>query len=153
MSRRLYLGESAGFQQEYLIVAYNRALVTHSSKPRRRAIIRNEPLTGRGQYRLEIRGINEVLVELDRRVVQFTTARFPGYGTIIERMYKRDSTFRELCRDYKRCDDTLEGWRRRDGASSAERLREYAELLSELRDEIEDWLGGGQGFPEKRRDK
>jgi hypothetical protein len=94
-----------------------------------------------------------VLVELDRRVLQLTTARFPDYGTVIERMYKENPTFRELCRDYKRCDDTLERWRRRDGVSSAERLREYAELLSRLRDEIEVWLDDGLGLPGKRRDK
>ena len=67
-------------------------------------------------------------------------AAFPGSVSLIERAYRENSSFRDLCRDYRACAEVLEGWRRSDDEASSLRSREYAELLSELGREIESWL-------------
>ena len=68
-------------------------------------------------------------------------AAFPESVSLIERAYRENSSFRDLCRDYRKCAETLETWRQSEDASSSSRAREYAELLSELAEELETWLG------------
>ena len=68
------------------------------------------------------------------------TAAFPGSVALIERAYRENSSFRDLCRDYRRCAEVLESWRSSDDEASLSRSREYAELLVQLSREIESWL-------------
>ena len=67
-------------------------------------------------------------------------AAFPESVSLIERAYRENSSFRDLCRDYRTCAEVLESWRRSDDEASSARSREYAELLSELGREIASWL-------------
>lgn len=67
-------------------------------------------------------------------------AAFPGSVSLIERAYRENSSFRDLCRDYRTCAEVLEGWRRSGDEASSSRSREYAELLNELSCEIASWL-------------
>jgi len=65
---------------------------------------------------------------------------FPGRDPIVERAYRDNRPFRELCDDYRRCRAALESWRQREDENTDERSREYTELLAELAAEIEVWL-------------
>jgi hypothetical protein len=67
-------------------------------------------------------------------------AAFPGSVSLIERAYRKNGSFRDLCRDYRKCAEALEGWRRSEDQASSSRSREYAELLNELSREIASWL-------------
>lgn len=64
----------------------------------------------------------------------------PGRESLVERAYRENSSFRDLCEDYRDCAETLERWRRSEGSASFLRAREYAGLLAELTQEIESWL-------------
>jgi hypothetical protein len=68
------------------------------------------------------------------------TCAFPGRDALIERAYRASGSFRDLCRDYRKCAEALNGWRRSSDEASTSRAREYAELLSELGREIESWF-------------
>jgi hypothetical protein len=65
---------------------------------------------------------------------------FPGREGLIDRAFRDDPTFRELCRDYRECAIALEEWRRLHGDGPTSRSREYAELLDDLVAEIGNWL-------------
>ena len=65
---------------------------------------------------------------------------FPGRESLVDRSYRENRSFRDLCQDYRDCAETLERWRRSEGSASSSRAREYAELLAELAQEIESWL-------------
>ena len=65
---------------------------------------------------------------------------FPGRDELIERAFRRNSSFRDLCQDYRKCATALERWRRSDSEASSVRAREYADLLAELELELEGWL-------------
>jgi hypothetical protein len=67
-------------------------------------------------------------------------AEFPGCDALIDRAYREDLSFRDLCRDYRICAETLAAWRRSDDETAASRAREYAELLAQLSGEVESWL-------------
>jgi len=72
---------------------------------------------------------------------------FPGHGTLIERALSENKVFRELCRDYRDCAVALDRWRRLNGPWSSSRVREYAELLSQLGSEIVSWLTAMESGP------
>jgi hypothetical protein len=65
---------------------------------------------------------------------------FPGRERLIDRAFRDDPTFRELCRDYRKCAIALDEWRRLRGDDPTSRSREYAELLDDLLAEIGNWL-------------
>jgi hypothetical protein len=65
---------------------------------------------------------------------------FPGRDRLVERAYRDNRPFRELCDDYRRCRAALESWRQRENENTDERSREYTELLADLAAEIEVWL-------------
>ncbi|MGD8439403.1 MAG: hypothetical protein PVG53_02630 [Holophagae bacterium] len=67
-------------------------------------------------------------------------AEFPGRDALIGDAYREDLSFRDLCRDYRTCAETLEVWRRSDDEAASSRAREYAELLAQLSGEVESWL-------------
>jgi len=65
---------------------------------------------------------------------------FPGRDALIDDAYREDLSFRDLCRDYRTCAETLAAWRRSDDSTASSRAREYAELLAQLSGEVESWL-------------
>lgn len=65
---------------------------------------------------------------------------FPGRDEFIDRAYREKQSFRDLCRDYRKCATALEDWRGSNDHGSSLRAREYAELLSQLESEIELFL-------------
>lgn len=66
---------------------------------------------------------------------------FPGHDSLIDRAYRENESFRDLCHDYCNCALALERWRRLIGVDPSSRNREYLELLAELAEEVESWLG------------
>jgi hypothetical protein len=64
----------------------------------------------------------------------------PGRDQLIERAYRGNRPFRELCRDYRKCFVALERWKDEDPGQAVPRWSEYSELLAELRGEIQIWL-------------
>jgi len=64
----------------------------------------------------------------------------PGRDQLIERAYRGNRPFRELCRDYRKCFVALERWKEEDPGHAVPRRQEYTELLGELRGEIQTWL-------------
>jgi hypothetical protein len=68
------------------------------------------------------------------------TRALPGRDSLIERTYRENRSFRDLCQDYRKCAEALERWRRSEASASSSRIREYAELLTALGREIESWL-------------
>jgi hypothetical protein len=75
-----------------------------------------------------------------QRTRSLIASEFPGRDSLIDHAYRESRSFRDLCRDYRRCAEALDRWRRSDGDSSSSRAREYAELLSQLGSEIASWL-------------
>jgi hypothetical protein len=69
------------------------------------------------------------------------TSSFPGHDSLIDRAYRENESFRDLCQDYRNCALALDRWRRQKGDQPSRRAREYAELLAELTGEVESWLG------------
>ena len=67
-------------------------------------------------------------------------AEFPGRDHLIENAFRNNRPFRELCTDYRRCVAARERWQRLESNQPVPRWREYAELLGELRSEIQTWL-------------
>jgi len=75
-----------------------------------------------------------------RDIAAQISSSFPGNERLIDRAYRDDPTFCELCDDYVRCAAALERWQRSNGDKSSPRSEEYSELLAELTDEVETWL-------------
>jgi hypothetical protein len=67
-------------------------------------------------------------------------AMFPDREELVERSYRDNRPFRELCDDYRKCVAALEHWKQLDTKTSAPRCDEYTDLLAELRGEIRIWL-------------
>jgi hypothetical protein len=65
---------------------------------------------------------------------------FPGRDQVIERAYHEHRSFRELCDDYRKCVVTIQRWKQLELDQPVQRSQEYAELLGELRSEIQTWL-------------
>ena len=72
--------------------------------------------------------------------VSLILASFPGRDQLIERAYRGNRPFRELCDDYRKCVVALERWKQREANQPVPRWQEYTELLAELRGEIQTWL-------------
>jgi len=75
-----------------------------------------------------------------RDIAAQISSSFPGNERLIDRAYRDDPAFRELCDDYGRCAAALERWQRSSGDESSSRTQEYSELLAELADEVKAWL-------------
>jgi hypothetical protein len=75
-----------------------------------------------------------------RDIAAQISSSFPGNERLIDRAYRDDPTFCELCDDYVRCAAALERWNRLSGDKSSPRTQEYSELLTELTDEVQAWL-------------
>jgi hypothetical protein len=75
-----------------------------------------------------------------RDIAAQISSSFPGNERLIDRAYRDDPAFRELCDDYVRCAAALERWQRSSGDKSSSRSQEYSELLAELAADVEAWL-------------
>ena len=75
-----------------------------------------------------------------RDIAAQISSSFPGNERLIDRAYRDDPTFRELCDDYAGCAAALERWQRSSDEESSSRTQEYSELLAELADEVQAWL-------------
>jgi len=75
-----------------------------------------------------------------RDIAAQISSSFPGNERLIDRAYRDDPTFHELCDDYVGCAAALERWNRSNGDKSSPRSEEYSELLTELAGEVEAWL-------------
>ena len=71
----------------------------------------------------------------------FVQRAYPRYADVIDRGFREDPAFRDLCEDYQQCAIALEDNRRYRGGESIERIAEYEQLLGELANDIEVWLG------------
>ncbi|MEJ2514665.1 MAG: hypothetical protein P8080_04530 [Gammaproteobacteria bacterium] len=69
--------------------------------------------------------------------------RLPGLKGAIEVEFSRNAAFRGLCDDYCLCADAAAGWETSDAPAAAARRQEYARWLSELENEIVEWLKNG----------
>ena len=79
----------------------------------------------------------------DRQVdesLAFAARRFDDRREQIEMEYRHSDAFRSLCRDYLICAKAREKWQSSDSPIAAKREGEYAEWLTELENEIHDWL-------------
>ena len=65
---------------------------------------------------------------------------FEGPEVFIEQVYRKNAVFRSLCKDYRECAEALERWNQSESEVAVERQMEYAEMLQELKQEIQDWL-------------
>jgi hypothetical protein len=83
--------------------------------------------------------------------LSLVTSALPGRDSLIERAYRESRSFRDLCRDYRKCAEALERWRRSEVSASSSRVREYAELLAELAQEIESWFDATGTDPGRAR--
>ena len=92
------------------------------------------------------------LVDSSRCSRSLIKRSFPGHDSLIDRAYQESASFRDLCRDYRECAQALERWRRLNGVDLSSRTREYLELLAELAEEVELWLGALESgaVPERR---
>jgi len=55
---------------------------------------------------------------------------------IIEKLYKDDDTFRDIYDDYLKCRKAFQFWTQSSSDDAAARRSEYAELTSELEEEL-----------------
>lgn len=61
---------------------------------------------------------------------------FADQRALVERAYRQSRSFRDLCRDYRRCLAALQRWDEHQEKEKAARRKEYTELLEELSEEI-----------------
>jgi hypothetical protein len=74
-------------------------------------------------------------------------ASFPGRDRLIERAFRENQSFRDLCRDYRVCVAALHRFERLAAAEAPHRWQEYADLQIKLGDEIQTWLEAMQTGP------
>jgi hypothetical protein len=91
------------------------------------------------------------LVISKQSTLSLVTSALPGRDSLIERAYRANRSFRGLCQDYRECAESLERWRRSEVSGSSSRVREYAELLAALAQEIESWLDATGTGPKRAR--
>ena len=76
----------------------------------------------------------------DPNVLNLIRDSFPGRDRLIESAYRDNLVFRDPCDDYRKCVRALERWKQLEANGTGPRRKEYAELLDELRGEIQTWL-------------
>ena len=65
---------------------------------------------------------------------------FAGRDELIERAFRGNRSFRELCEHYVSCIAAIHHWQRAQAPGAVSRQQEYSELRDELGREIETWL-------------
>ena len=66
--------------------------------------------------------------------------RFPDREDSIAAAFRDSESFRTLCEDYLVCADALRRWRTSSAPPAESRRGEYQAWLSELEEEILEWL-------------
>ena len=72
----------------------------------------------------------------------FILRRFPNKRDTLTRLMAEDSEFLDLCEDYDACVIALRHWTASNAPESASRADEYATLVRELKEEIEETITG-----------
>ena len=85
--------------------------------------------------------------ELSAQTLSLILTRFAGSNDIIERTFRQNEDFRSLCEDYYTCYRALERWQVSGAAAAAQRQHEYAEWLTELEQDVRDWLEKSHATP------
>ena len=80
----------------------------------------------------------------DSSTLQLIQGSFPGQLLLVERTYREDPSFRDLCEDYRKCAGTLDRWKHLVADEAPQRVHEYTQLLLELGWEIQTWLEAEQ---------
>ena len=68
--------------------------------------------------------------------------QFPEHKNILETHYRKNESFRSLCKDFRDCAVAMEYWCKShpDKEHVHELCEEYKSLFAELKDEIRKWL-------------
>ena len=65
---------------------------------------------------------------------------FPKSSDLIHEHYRDDDGFRSMCRDYADALHAIKTWQQSDKAEAPKRVKEYQALVSELQQDIRNWL-------------
>ena len=65
---------------------------------------------------------------------------FPKSSDLIHEHYRDDDEFRSMCRDYADALHAIKTWQQSDKAEAPKRVKEYQSLVSELQQDIRNWL-------------
>ena len=65
---------------------------------------------------------------------------FPKSSDLIHEHYSDDDEFRSMCRDYADALRAIKTWQQSDKAEAPKRVKEYQSLVSELQQDIRNWL-------------
>ena len=71
----------------------------------------------------------------------FVISKFPDSREAIKRLYRENGNFQIICGDYQKCVDAVEYWNRSTRENAPKWAEEYSSLLTELEEEIRDFLG------------
>ena len=66
--------------------------------------------------------------------------RFPEYKRIVQRLFRKNETFRTLCDDYGKCTETVSQWNRSTSEDAPVLREEYTELIREIENEIRQFI-------------
>jgi hypothetical protein len=71
-------------------------------------------------------------------------SHFPEGEKILETLYRRNESFRSLCKEFSDCVRAVEYWCHSmlDKEHASERCEEYKALCADLKKEIAQWLAG-----------
>ena len=61
---------------------------------------------------------------------------FPDKKDALRQMYRSSESFRMLCRNYQKCAEALDFWKKSERPEAPDRHQEYIALLKELELEI-----------------
>jgi predicted translin family RNA/ssDNA-binding protein len=65
---------------------------------------------------------------------------FSNSSDLIREHYRDDDEFRSMCRDYADALHAIKTWQQSDKAEASKRVKEYQSLVSELQQDIRNWL-------------
>ena len=85
--------------------------------------------------------------DLSAQTLSLILTNFEGSNDIIERTFRQNADFRSLCEDYYTCHQALKRWQVSGAAAAAQRQQEYTEWLTELEQDVRDWLKRSYAVP------
>ena len=65
---------------------------------------------------------------------------FSNSSDLIREHYRDDDEFRSMCRDYADALHAIKTWQQSGKAEAPKRVKEYQSLVSELQQDIRNWL-------------
>ena len=77
----------------------------------------------------------------DREALRIVCSSFPGRDRQIVVAFRDQPSFQQLCLDYGEWAAAIDYWNRASKTEAQNRSKEYSELLRQLAQEIESWLG------------